>query len=364
MVPLYKPYLSQDALQHVQEVLQNGWLGYGKKAMQLEAVFTEQYQGFALATNSGTSALNLAARTIKQTPQDEVIIPAITFVSTGIAFYDAGYTVVVADVMPDTGLIDVESVRKNITPNTRAIVGVHLYGQLCELQALRDLCDEKGIYLIEDCAHRVGLADAQRLGDFACYSFNVMKEIPSGEGGLLWGKDQNLAAKARQHAYVGMNVNTLTHTNNCKHLDYEFSAVSGLKLMQNDVLAALTLSLLPHLAANITKRQQIAARYDAMLSGQKNAAIIPRTEGDSYLMYIAQLKQEDVNAFREHLASHGVSTSHHYVSLAEHPLFVERYPCTQAKAMQDKLVTLPCFVDMTQSELNEVLSAIQSYQTL
>ncbi len=362
MIPLYKPFVSESALGDVQAVLKNGWLGYGPKAMELETVFTDRYQGFALATNSGTSALNLVARSIKQTPQDEVIIPAITFVSSGMAFYDAGYTVVVADVEKETGLVDIESIKRNITPNTRAIVAVHLYGQLCDVSALRTLCDEKGIYLVEDCAHRVGLSDAKRLGDFACYSFNVMKELPSGEGGLVWGKEKAMEANVRQNANVGMNVNTVKRTHGCKHLAYEFSQVSGLKLMQNDILAAITLSLLPTLQMNIQTRAQLARQYDALFSSKKYATVIKRKEGDSYLMYVVRMQTEVVEGFRDYLAQRGVATSHHYVSLANHPLFCQRQPCLQAQALQDTLLTLPCFVGMTDGEREEVIRVMDAYQ--
>ena len=175
--------------------LDSGWLGYGPQCRVLEERFTAGRGGWALATSSCTSALYLAGRLVRAMAgesQPEIIIPSMSFVASGMAFLQAGVRPVIAGVGADDLLLGQDGVRSALTPRSRALLAVHLYGQRCEeLPALRALADEHGLLLIEDCAHRIDLLDATApLGDLLCYSFNAVKELPGGEGGLLGGRDR------------------------------------------------------------------------------------------------------------------------------------------------------------------------------
>lgn len=359
-IPLYRPFVAEDVKRKMSEVLDSRWIGYGKISMLLEQKFTDAWGGFSLATSSCTSALYLVARTIKKADTDEVIIPAITFVSTGMAFLNAGYRVIVADV-DENGLMDIDSVQRLVTDHTRAIVPVHLYGQKVDLLSFRALCDQKGIYLVEDCAHRVGYCDAVRYGDFACFSFNTMKELPSGEGGAVWGKKRCYENKLREIANVGLSENTYQRTSTTKHSNYVFGENIGLKYMQNDIIAAMTVAQFDRYGSNIEKRKGIAKRYDNLLKTKDYAALIERGDADSFLMYVVKIRKEHVQDFRNFLSDNGVATSHHYPSLAGHPLFEERIPCKKANSMQHELVSLPCYVDMTEDEQQYILNVINAY---
>src|SRR6185312_2133683 len=135
------------------------WLGYGPQCRLLEERFCAGRGGWALATSSCTSALYLVGRLVHalgRVHEPEIIVPSMTFVASGMAFLQAAVRPVVAEVGADDLLLDVEDVRRALTPRTRAILAVHLYGQRCrELEALRALADEHGLLLVEDCAHRV-----------------------------------------------------------------------------------------------------------------------------------------------------------------------------------------------------------------
>ena len=359
-IPLYKPYLPVEMYNFSADSLDSGWLGYGKKAQQLENIFTEKFGGWALAVTSCTSSLHLAARCMKRNANDEVIIPAITFVSTGMAFRAAGYSVVCADV-DNQGLLSVDSVKASITPNTRAVVAVHLYGQRAHLDELRCLCDEHGIYLVEDCAHRVALDDESHLGDFCCFSFNVMKELPSGEGGLLWGKDPKFESIAREFANVGLSENTVQRTSSLKHYNYLFGVEYGLKFLQNDIIASLTLKLLELSDSNRNKRKLIFEKYWSVLSKYKEFYTFDRDDDDSYLMFVVRMKEEYVDEFRDYLAQEGIATSHHYPNLSEHPLFENYIPCPMASQFEKEIISLPCFVEMTEEQFSVIRGAIEEF---
>ena len=359
-IPLYKPYLPESAGSFAVNAFGSGWLGYGPRAKQLENVFTDRWKGWALSVTSCTSALYLAARCMKRSDSDEVIIPAITFVSTGMAFKTAGYKVVPVDVDPQ-GLISPEAAERAITAHTRAIVAVHLYGQRAELSRLRRLCDARGLFLVEDCAHRVGMEDAARTGDFACFSFNVMKELPSGEGGLLWGRDAAFEQAAREFANVGLTENTVQRVSTLNHADYLFGSNSGLKLLQNDLIASLTLALMPLLEENREKRKRIFTSYQSLFGPLQGVRLFERGEDDSRLMFVLRLKEELVGPFRRILADNGIATSHHYPSLYRHPMFEKRNECPEAARLEREIVSLPCFIEMTDEQLGQIERAVMAF---
>lgn len=360
-IPLFRPFVNKEVSAAVNDVFKSRWLGYGPKAMELEKRFADKWSGFAVATNSCTSALFLVAKALFETKEDEAIVPAITFVSTGMAFYNAGFKVVIADI-DENGLMDINSAKKLINKNTKVIVPVHLYGQKIDLKEYRKLCDEKGIYLVEDCAHRIGYHDEKRYGHFACFSFNAMKELPSGEGGALWGEDMSFEKTIRAFANVGLKQNTVERVSTTKHSNYMFSDNTGLKYLQNDIIAAMTLAQFNSYDSNIQKRKAIFNKYNAVLSKKEYAKLIQRSEDDSYLMYVVRIKKDFVEAFRNHLSKYEIATSHHYPSLANHPLFTKKIPCPIAEEIQYELVTLPCFIELSEEEQEMVVKAIDSFK--
>jgi UDP-4-amino-4-deoxy-L-arabinose-oxoglutarate aminotransferase len=303
--------------------------------------------------------LNLVAQLVRRHEADEVIIPAMTFVSTAMAFKTAGLRPVPVDVDPDTLLLDVTSVERQITSRTRAIVVVHLYGQQQELGPLRALCDKHGISLVEDCAHRIGRLSSPPIGDFACYSFNAVKEAPAGEGGLLWGRNISFEARARESSYLGMGVDTWQRAAATQHRPYEFGHGEGLKCRLTDVAATFVLACLPHLETWRSQRRAIFARYEARLrEASPTSRWFLRSSEDSYLMFVLRLSARDRERVRQSLASAGIATSTHYPSLSRHPLWVQpQNGCPVAEMAESELLTLPCFPDLDTATQERVLSA-------
>ena len=249
IVPLVRVSLPIASRQSVERCIRSTWLGYGPECRALEGAFTEGRKGWALATSSCTSALHIAATICRPEPGDEVILPPITFVSAAMAFAYAGFVPRFADVDGNTLMPTPDSIAERITSRTRAVVAVHLYGQRASMLPLRELCDRHGLLLIEDCAHRIDLLDTEeRVSDFACFSFNAMKEVPCGEGGILWGRSAEHEEGARAISNAGLDVDTLQRSASANHCDYEFSDWLGLKFRLNDILASVVrpaLELLP-----------------------------------------------------------------------------------------------------------------------
>lgn len=360
-IPLFHPWISPAARERALAVFASGWLGYGPQCRALEERFAGPRGGWALATSSCTTALYLSALLCRdERDAPEVIVPAMTFISSAMAFAHAGYRVRVADVDPATLTLTAETAARLLTARTRAIVVVHLYGQRApDLAGLRTLADRHGVALIEDSAHRVDLDDAgARVGDFACFSFNAVKELAGGEAGMLWARDSGVEPHARSMSNAGLAQDTLQRTATTQHRDYLFSTETGLKLRSNDVAAALVLGALDgwH-AARADRRRQFEC-YDAMLAPlSPDIEPMLRHADDSFLMYVVRARRRTL--LREALAARGIATSVHYLSLAHHPLFA---PDADQRARDETrdgmIVTLPSSIELSAVDQERVGAAI------
>jgi len=353
-VPVFRPFCDDGALAEIADCLDSGWWGYGPRCRRLEDEFTAR-GGAALATANCTAALHLAARCLARGPSDEVIVPAVTFVSSAMAFAAAGWRVLVADVDPRTLLLDPREIERLATPRTRAVVCVHLYGQRAATEEIGDACRARGIALVEDCAHRVDLLDdAAPVGDVCCYSFNAVKEVPCGEGGMLWARDADLVAAARAVSNVGLAADTMARASRRVHADYEFArGVVGLKLRLFDLPAALALRHLATLAETRRRRLRTQALYDSVFADADcGVAPVGARRASSGLMYVVRVAAGARDRVRRRLADEGVATSVHYPSLSEHPAFARRDgACRAAETAARGLVTLPSFVGIDDADV-------------
>lgn len=361
-IPVFCPPIAPSLYRHLARVIESRWWSYGSLCKCLEEELARGRQDSILLTTSCTAALGLVARCIAAQRAStavtatrcealEVIVPAITFVSTAMPFVEAGWRVRVADVCEQTGMMDTESVLRLVTPRTAAVVPVHLFGQKADLLPLRGLCDEKGLALVEDGAHRVDCLFEDSLADFSVFSFNSVKELPAGEGGALWCRREEDAEHARLVAYLGMRVDTPQRSAQPVHLPYAFSEVSGGKHRMTDVAAAFVKAALEAHTWNRDLRRAVAQRYDTLLEPLRpTLACMKRDyESDSALMYVVIVAASKRQALREACARGGISTSVHYPSLAGHPLFAAD-ACPQAARFAEEVITLPCYPDLSEED--------------
>jgi dTDP-4-amino-4,6-dideoxygalactose transaminase len=363
-IPLFRGSVPAAARARLLATLDSGWLGYGPQCRLLEERFTAGRGGWALATSSCTSALYLAGRLVRALAggsQPEIIVPSMSFVASGMAFLQAGVHPVIAEVGSDDLLLGVEGAQRALTRRTRAVLAVHLYGQRCrELPALRALADEHGLLLIEDCAHRIDLLDgAAPLGDLLCYSFNAVKELPGGEGGLLWGREPRHEAWLRPVSNLGLVVDTMQRAAALRHADYSFADEPGLKLRSNDLAATLVNAAIDVLPASRAQRREQFQRYDRLLAAlTPDVRPIERRDDDSCLMYVVRVAAETRDGVRAAMASAGIATSVHYPSLARHPLFGYAQPGASCDDQDECIVTLPTFAELTAEDQRRVVDAL------
>ena len=208
-IPFFRHSLGQAELDAVGEVLKGPILTTGDTVAEFESRFASCLNAdYAIGTTSCTGALHMSLLALGIGSGDEVITTPMTFIATATAIISAGARPVFVDVEPDTGNLDASQVESAITKNTKAIIPVHLYGQMCDMHALRSIADHHGLHIIEDAAHciegtRDGIKPGQ-LGDTACFSFYATKNLTCGEGGAVITNDPEVADRLRLLRSHGM----------------------------------------------------------------------------------------------------------------------------------------------------------------
>jgi dTDP-4-amino-4,6-dideoxygalactose transaminase len=256
----------------VLDCLRSGWLTMGPRTQRLEAALAERIGvKHAIAVSSGTAALHLACRAAGLGPGDEAIVPDLTFVATAHAVRYLGADVVLCDsTAPGDCGIDVDAVERTITPRTKAVLAVHMWGYPAAAEQLRALCDERGLVLIEDCAEAIdarteGGAAVGSVGHLGCFSFFSKKQLAVGEGGLVTTDDDDYAASVRSLRTHAMS--SVTWERHRGHgLGYDVTDV-GYNYRIDEPRAALALSRLERLGDDIEARRRAAVSYRERLAG-------------------------------------------------------------------------------------------------
>ena len=288
-VPFFHHDLGQAELDAVAEVLAGPILTTGETVAKFERGLGE-YLGrrHAVAVNSCTGALHLSLLALGIGQGDEVITTPLTFVATATAILEAGAKPVFVDVEPETGNLDANQIEAALSPHTKAIIPVHLYGQMCDMLAIRKIADAHGLKVIEDAAHCIeGKRDGVRPGEIAdtvCFSFYATKNITSGEGGALVTDNDALAEKLRLLSIHGMNKTAADrHREGYQHWDME---ILGWKYNLSNIQAALLLPQLERIEINRNRREALAKRYESLLEGVPHITLPKTLQGAHHARHL------------------------------------------------------------------------------
>lgn len=291
----------------------------------------------AVAVASGTEALRLALLAVGVAPGDEVIVPALTAVPTAAAVCALGAVPVFVDVDPETAGIDAGAAAAAVTPRTRAVVPVHLYGRPADLPDL-------GVPIVEDAAQAIGALDPAAPSAAAAFSFYPTKNLGGiGDGGAVVTDDVEIADAVRARRTHGLVAGE----------GYEHTVVSGNSRLSEVEAAALRVGL-ARLPEHTARRRAIAAAYRAAAPGERWQADHPR-----HVHHLAVLRRPDREAFR---ASLPFDTAVHYARALTQQAAYSAYvlaPCPSAEAWAAECVSLPCFPEMTDGEIEAVCRALQ-----
>ncbi len=334
-------------------VIASGWYVLGQECEHFEAEFA-QWCGVrhAIGVANGLDALHLILRAMDIGPGDEVIVPSNTFIATWLAVSQVGAVPVPVEPRADTANLNPELVEAAITPRTRAILPVHLYGQTAEMAALRTLADRHGLRLIEDAAQAHGARHhgvrAGALGDAAAFSFYPGKNLGAlGDGGAVTTNDDTLAARLRQLRNYGST------------RKYHHESI-GVNSRLDEIQAAMLRVKLPAMDAENAVRQRLAQRY---LTGLADVNVgLPRTvEGCDPVWHLFVVRVNDRDRVQQALTARGITTLVHYpIACHEQAAYANHsWPALPvASALQHQVLSLPISPVHTEAEVDAVVAAL------
>ncbi len=360
LVDLRKQYepLQKEILAGFEHVFESMHLFLGENVQSLEREFA-QYCGVThgIGISDGTTALHIILRAMDIGPGDEVITPSHTFIATAEAIVLAGAKPVFVDIHPDTCLMDISQIEAKITPHTKAIMPVHLYGQTVDMDPVVKIARSAGLKIIEDACQAHGALYKDRragsLGDAAAFSFYYSKNLGAyGEGGFITTSDDDLAAKIRM---------IRDHGSNRRY----YHDLIGFNARLDELQAVVLRAKLPHLDEWNTRRRQHAQKYCQLLKG--TPAVTPvELDGNQpvYHMFVIQAPARD--DLQNHLKEKGIGTGIHYpvpIHLQKSMGFLGYKPgdLPVTEAVVGKVLSLPMFAELTDTQIEEVCSAIKSF---
>lgn len=370
-IPVFDVQLSDAHVAAVEETLRSGWLTMGPKIQQFEAEFAAHLGSrHAVAVNSCTAALHLAYLAAGIGPGDEVIVPGITFVASAAAVRYCGGTPVLAEIVGQDDLsLDPEDVEARITPKTKAVCAVHYGGYAAPLERLAEICEQRGLALIEDAAHSPDATlpgGERKLGTFGqsgAFSFFSNKILSCGEGGLLATDEDSVAELARSRRSHAMTSGTWDrHRGHA--MGYDVIAV-GYNYRLDEPRAALLSARLRDLAADIAERRRLTGRYRELLAGVDGLTTPYSDEqvaaSSCYVMPVMLESAEQRDAVRTLLSErHAVQTSVLYPSINEFTAYgagAEELPrCERVARTQ---LTLPLYPHLGEGRLQRVVEALR-----
>jgi perosamine synthetase len=343
------------------DAVKNGW---NRNHSDYLRKLQDSFAGFvgskhALATSSCTGALHLALAALGLGPGDEVIVPAITWVATASAVAYTGATPIFADVDSKTWTLDPVAVRSKLSPKTKAIVAVHLYGFLADVSALRALADERGLFLVEDAAPAIGATLRSRkagtFGHFGCYSFQGAKLLVSGEGGMLVTDSPELFAKAVRFQEHGRKPGTF------------WIEELGYKYKMSNLTAALALGQLERALPQIEKKRLISDWYREALSSLPGIDFQHELDNSESIHWMTSIVLSGEKAgtrqnLTDHLESLGVDTRPVFPNISKFTFWDrggEEFPVSDAIA--DNGINLPSGVGLTRADVEYVAKSIRSF---
>ena len=370
-IELARPAVGRAEVAAVGAVLRSGWLGLGRETARFERRFAVHVGArHCVATSSGTAALQLAVALLDLEPNDEVVVPALTFVATAHAVRYAGARVVLADVAPATLTLDPEDLARKITPRTRAVIPVHYGGHPCAMDAIHAVAAAADLTVIEDAAHAAGARYRGRrvgtLSRLTCFSFHAAKNMTTGEGGAITCASASDAARLRRLRVLGMSRDTFARRATTRAAgrwpwQYEVREL-GYKAAMHDLAAAIGIVQLAKLEVLNARRRALALRYVgafADLEWLETPEVAPWAVSAHYSFPIRVRARA---ALARHCAARGIVTGVHYRPLHRHPLYRDRravLPVTDALWCQ--LLLLPLHPGLDRAAQDRVIAAVRSF---
>ena len=370
-----RQWIDEDDIKAVEGVLRSDYITCGPKVDELERSLCD-FAGakYAVAVNSGTSALHCACIAAGVGPGDEVITTPITFAASANCALYCGARPVFADINPETYNIDPESILAHITEHTKAVVAVDFTGQAVEIDRIREICQEHNLIFIEDAAHSIATKyngkQVGSLADMTCFSFHPVKTVTGGEGGAILTNDEELYKKL-----VLAHTHGITHDENMMEGaphegPWYYEQISlGYNYRLTDFQAALVTSQLGKIEIFANRRKEIVRKYNEAFSKIPELFVqkeIPESDTCRHL-YIIQLKLDKLKCTRREffdaMSEENVQCQVHYVPVYWFPYYqhlgYEKGLCPRAEEMYKGIMSIPLYPKMSDQDVDDVIHAVK-----
>lgn len=358
-----------EELAEVKEAFEYGYFGLAYKTNEFEIEIAKYLNTdrYVITTSTGTNALHLAMDTIGIQPGDEVIMPSFTFVATAQAVAMCGGVPVFCEVNPKTFLIDIEDVKKKITPRTKAIIPVHYAGRPCDMDALMKIREEMGIHIVEDAAHAFGTYyKGKRIGSFGditCFSFDSIKVMTCGEGGAIVTNDEAFDDLSRKKRLLGIDRKTM-HIKDWKKRSWIYDVPTlGYRYHMSNINAAIGLAQIKKIDKFIARRQELCKLYDKELESVEGIGRIPDGYNDiTPFMYVIRVKNGKRNQLKDYLMKHDIESGISYIPCHHFSLFhkdTDNLPITDN--IFEEILCLPMHYELTDENIKEVVAVIKEF---
>lgn len=369
-LPFSRPSMGEAEFAAFKEVLQSGWITTGPKNQALEEAFCALTGNrFAIAVSSATGGMHVALMALGIGPGDEVITPSQTWVSTLNMIVLLGATPVMIDVDRDNLMVTPEAVEAAITPRTKAIIPVHYAGAPADIDGIRGVAERHGIAVIEDAAHAAGTYYKNRHVGWqgtAIFSFHAIKNMTCAEGGLIVTDDEQLANRIRSLKFHGLGVDAYDRQTLGRAPQAEVIS-PGFKYNLADINAALALVQLGKLGHANQRRSEIAERYTEALADTpfQPLAVPTWSHLHAWHLFIIRVDEQRCgisrDALMEQLKAKGIGTGLHFRAAHTQKYYRERFPelsLPNTEWNSARICSIPLFPDMTDDDVNRVMTAL------
>jgi len=368
------PLIEQPEINEVVDSLKSGWLGTGPKVAKFEEMFRE-YTGaeHALAVNSCTAGLHLSMLTAGLGPGDEVITCPMTFAATANAIIHTGARPVFVDCERATGLIDPQRIEEALTPRTRAILPIHLYGRPCDMDAILDIAGRHSLIVIEDAAHCIeGFYKGRKVGNIShltSFSFYVTKNVVTGEGGMVTTNNPDFADTIKVYALHGMSKDAWKRFSDDGYKHYQV-VFPGYKYNMMDLQAALGIHQLSRVEEGLARRAEIWQRYTEAFANLPLGLPAPDEPERRHARHLYTLLIDEArcglsrDAFMQRLHQLNIGTGVHYLGVHLHPYYQQQFgyrpdDFPNATWLSERTVSIPLSPKLSDKDVADVINAVR-----
>jgi perosamine synthetase len=364
MISIVDTYIDPSAEQLVASLLKTTFISEGKKVKQFEDELSKTL-GFVnpVTVNSGSTALELALELLGVSEGDEVICPTQTFIATALAILRHKATPVFADIQYETGNIDPKAIKDKITKKTKVVMPVHWGGYPCDMDEITKIAKDNALFVVEDAAHALGAKYKGKaigsLSDITCFSFQAIKHITTGDGGALCCLDSDVANRAIEKRWFGINRQTAKETI-LGERDYDLNDF-GFKWHLNDYAAVLGIANLRNIDERLTRRREIDAKYRKELFDVPGITLFKKTDDRESACWLFGMHVEKRIDFITALRSRGVTASVIHNRIDRNTCFGGiREDLIQQAKFEETQIHIPLHDELSDADIDHVISSIKA----